>query len=224
MTARPPAGGIVRAGKADADPLSQVIADAFFPLAPCRWLIPDEAARRAILPAYFRLYVEHALADGIVHTTSARDAAALWLPLGPQPPGPPDGYHEHLAKITGRWADRFTAFDAELDAHHLTGTGHHHLAILAVRPGRQGHGTGTALLAAHHAVLDQEGITAYLEASGQDTRRFYLRHGYADYGSPICLHDGLLAGRHGDPPGQPPDAVRMYPMVRSPEGHAPGDG
>ena len=32
---------IVRADDADIEVLSQVIADAFFPLAPCRWLIPD---------------------------------------------------------------------------------------------------------------------------------------------------------------------------------------
>ena len=162
------------------------------------------------------MYVEHALADGIVHTTPARDAAALWIPLGPQPPEPPDGYHEHLAEITGPWAHRFTAFDAELDARHLTGTDHHHLAILAVRPDRQGHGTGTALLDAHHAHLDQEGITAYLEASDERTRRIYLRHGYADYGTPIHLHDGLLAGqsrRHARP--------AIGPCAHVPDGPAP---
>ena len=56
---------VVRAEEADLDVLSQVIAEAFFDLAPSRWLIPDLAARRQILPGYFRLYVEHALADGL---------------------------------------------------------------------------------------------------------------------------------------------------------------
>jgi hypothetical protein len=60
MTARcQPAGGaapgIVRAGEADIETLSQVIAEAFFPLAPSRWLIPDDAARRAIFPGFFRM-------------------------------------------------------------------------------------------------------------------------------------------------------------------------
>jgi GNAT superfamily N-acetyltransferase len=191
---------IIPAGEADIEILSQVIADAFFPLAPCQWLIPDETARWAIFPGYFRMYVEHALTDGLVHTTPARDAAALWLPLGPQPPQPPEGYHEHLAQITGPWAERFAAFDAELDAHHLTGTEHQHLAILAVRPARQGQGTGTALLNAHHAALDQEGVKAYLEASDERTRGIYLRHGYSDYGSPIHL----------------PAGPRMFPMTRPP--------
>jgi GNAT superfamily N-acetyltransferase len=191
---------IVRAGEADIGVLSQVIADAFFPLAPCRWLIGDQAARRAILPGYFAMHLQHAMADGLVHTTPARDAAALWLPAGPQPPQPPEGYHEHLAQITGPWAQRFAAFDAELDAHHLTGVAHHHLAILAVRPGRQGQGTGTALLNAHHAVLDGKNTVAYLEASDERTRRIYLHHSYADYGTPIQL------------PGGP----HMFPMTRRP--------
>ena len=75
-----------------------------------------------------------------------------------------------------------------------------HLAILAVRPDRQGQGTGTALLHAHHAILDTEGIVAYLEASDERTRGIYLRHGYADYGNPITLVGG----------------PSMYPMVRHP--------
>jgi GNAT superfamily N-acetyltransferase len=210
MTARRPRPGadhnIVRAGEADIEVLSQVIADAFFPLAPCQWLIPDETARRAILPGYFRMHVEHAMADGLVHTTPARDAAALWIPTGPQLPGPPDGYDELLAQITGPWAERFAAFDAELDAHHLTGTAHEHLAILAVRPGRQGQGTGTALLDARHAVLDQQGTTAYLEASDQRTRRIYLRHGYTD---------------HGNTSIQLPAGPRMFPMLRRPAPQEP---
>jgi GNAT superfamily N-acetyltransferase len=205
---------IIRASEADIEVLSQVIADAFFPLAPSQWLIGDQAARRGIFPGYFRMYVEHAMADGLVHTTPGRDAAALWLPLGPQLPAPPDGYDEHLAEITGPWVERFAVFDAELDAHHLTGAEHHHLAILAVRPGRQGQGTGTALLDAHHAVLDEQGMAAYLEASDERTRGIYLRHGYVDHGTPIQLPGGLPV--HGDDsrPGQPADGPRMYPMVR----------
>jgi GNAT superfamily N-acetyltransferase len=196
---------ITRADEADTGVLAQVIAEAFFPLAVCRWLIPDGAARRAAFPSYFQFYVEHAIADGLVETTPDRAAAALWIP-GTGPGTPPDSYTERLAAITGQHLGNFLAFDNELDRHHPAGTFHHHLAILAVRPDRQGQGIGTALLRAHHSVLENQGIPAYLEASDEHTRRIYLDHGYADRGSPIEFADG----------------VQMYPMWRAPTATQPG--
>jgi GNAT superfamily N-acetyltransferase len=202
-TGNPPASGrhqIVRASDADLSALSQVIAEAFLPLAVCRWLIPDPDARRAAFPGYFGLYAEHAHADGLVQTTPGRAAAALWIPAT-GPAEPPEDYPGRLAALTGPHLPNFQTFDQALDAHHPAGTFHHHLAILAVCPDRQGQGIGTALLAAHHAVLDEQGIPAYLEASDERTRALYLRHGYADRGSPIEFTD----------------KVRMYPMWREPQ-------
>jgi GNAT superfamily N-acetyltransferase len=190
---------IIRASDTDTSVLAGVIAEAFFPLAVCQWLIPDPDARRAAFPAYFRLYTKHALADGLAETTPSRDAAALWIP-GTGPGAPPDDYPQRLAALTGPHLPNFQTFDQALDAHHPAGVLHHHLAILAVRPDRQGQGIGTALLAAHHTVLDQQGIPAYLEASDERTRRLYLNHGYTDHGSPIDLAAG----------------VRMFPMWREP--------
>ncbi len=128
-------GEIIHAGPADLDILSQVIADAFHPLAPSRWLVGDPAERRRIFPGYFRLYVEHALAVGVVHTIADRSAVALWLPAG-DGAAQPAGYAERLADMTSPWTSRFTAFDAALEARHPVGPAHEHLALLAVRPGR----------------------------------------------------------------------------------------
>jgi hypothetical protein len=136
---------LARADETDVDALSQVIAEAFFDLPPSRWLVEDPAARRAIFPAYFRLYVEHAMAAGLVHTTPDRDAVALWLPAGPGAPGPPDGYSARLAALTGPLAGRFEAFDAALEAHHPAADGrgtpgrrHPHLARNLPRPAPPG--------------------------------------------------------------------------------------
>jgi GNAT superfamily N-acetyltransferase len=191
---------------ADADALSQLIADAFHDLAPSRWLVPDPDARREIFPGYFRIYVEHALAEGVVHTTPDRAAAALWLPVGIHPPAPALDYDARLHAATSPHTSRFRLFDQALDRHHPAGTPHHHLAILAVRPDRQGQGSGTALLRAHHAILDEAGMPAYLEASSRGSRRLYLTQGYADHGLPIHLAHGPL----------------LHPMWRDPQpGNAP---
>ncbi len=199
---------LVRAGEADADILSQVIAEAFFDLPPSRWLVEDPAARHAIFPGYFRLYVEHALACGLVHTTPDRDAVALWLPAGPGAPAPLEGYSARLAALTGPLTGRFESFDAALEAGHPAAVPHQHLAILAIRPGRQGQRTGTTMLIVRHATLDIDGTPAFLEASGPDSRRLYLRHGYADYGPRIDL------------PGGP----ALYPMWRQPRNPQDSEG
>jgi GNAT superfamily N-acetyltransferase len=96
-----------------------------------------------------------------------------------------------------------------MEEHH-PGPDHDWLAILAVAPAGQGRGTGSALLAARHAVLDRIGTAAYLEAGSSRARELYLRHGYADHGDPIEL------------PG--PQACRMYPMWRSPQPSAADAG
>jgi GNAT superfamily N-acetyltransferase len=191
---------IIPAQPADLTALSQLIADAFRDLPPSLWLLPDPADRARIFPGYFRLYLDHALAGGVIATTPGRDAVALWIPAGTGPPPPPPGYAARLAALTTPWTGRFTAFDTVLDQAHPAGTPHHHLAILAVRPGRQGQGLGSALLAGQHRLLDHAGLPAYLEASSSRSRGLYLRHGYADHGPPITL------------PGGPP----LYPMLRPP--------
>jgi GNAT superfamily N-acetyltransferase len=208
MTTPPPAPGhrVERAAASDAGALAQVIADAFFDLAVSRWLISDPGDRRAVFPGYFRIYVDHALAAGLVLTTPARDAAALWIPIGPNGPGEPEGYRARLAAVTGRHLARFEALDEQLARHHPVGTAHEHLAILAVRPGRQRLGTGTALLNARHAVLNQHGTPAYLEASDPAKRDIYRGHGYTDHGEPVQLPDGpqmLPMWRHPRHSGAP---------------------
>lgn len=194
---------VVRAGADDLDQLSHLIAEAFIDLPPSQWLISDETARRQILPQYFRLYLEHALAHGMIQTTPERTAAALWLPI-PGPPHPlPPGYLPRLTAVTWPWTDRFLSFDTTLDTHHPVGTPHRHLAILAVHPRCQGHGTGTALLNACHHELDHYGEPAYLEASSPRNRDLYLRHGYQPRpGAPFHL-----------PEGGPP----LWPMWREPQ-------
>jgi GNAT superfamily N-acetyltransferase len=196
---------VERADARDVEVLAQVIADAFFDLAVSSWLVPDPGTRRAIFPAYFRLHVEQALSDGLVLTTPDRDAAALWIPVRANGPGaPPDGYHERLATLTGAHLARFQALDDGFDRHHPVDVAHAHLAILAVRPDRQRHGIGTALLRVRHAILDREGIPAYLEASDPAKRDIYLEHGYVlRPDAPISLPDG---------------GPKLFPMWREPQG------
>ncbi|HZR51826.1 MAG TPA: GNAT family N-acetyltransferase [Streptosporangiaceae bacterium] len=202
MTGRPgTACPVIRAGHDDSEDLSQLIADALHDDEVSRWLLPSPVIRRRIFPDYFALLVRRAMTGGLVYTTPGRTGVALWLPAGEHPSADPGAQSDQLAEITGPWAGQFRVFDTVLARHHPAGRAHHHLAILAVRPGQQGRGTGTALLAAHHTWLDQHGTPAYLEASSTRTRDLYQRHGYEPRpDSPISL----------------PDGPRMWPMWREP--------
>jgi GNAT superfamily N-acetyltransferase len=203
VTAARPAPSVVRAGPADPEVLSDLVATAFHDLAPSRWLIADPEARSAILPGYFRLLIAYALVNGVAHTIPSRDAVALWLPAGPGAPSPPTGHRERLAAATAPWTGRFAVFDQILEDHHPAGPPHQYLAILAVHPGRQGQGIGTALLEARHHDLDSDGVPAYLEASSPRARDLYQRHGYTTRpDAPFRL-----------PGGGPP----LWPMWREPQ-------
>lgn len=171
----------------DAAAVANLIAEAFHPLPPAVWLVPDPATRSALLAGQFTILAEHAIAYGLVHQTAGGDAVAVWFPRVEPAPEPVD-YARRLEAACGSAVARFQALDALLEDNHPTEP-HHHLAFLAVRPGRQGRGLGTALLDHHHAWLDSRSVPAYLEASSERNLHFYRRHGYRE-GAPMRLPDG----------------------------------
>ena len=75
---------------------------------------------------------------------------------------------------------------------------HWYLYMLAVEPGRQGAGVGSALLAAGLARVDADALPAYLEATSERNRALYARAGFE------------RAGRLRYPLGGPP----LFPMLR----------
>jgi GNAT superfamily N-acetyltransferase len=195
---------IVTATDQDAKYVAGLIATAFEPLEAARWQIGDDDLRRALFPGMFMEYVEHAFAEGSVEITTDLSAAALWLvETGEDRPAPPPPAGR-LATALGPWAENVHAFDLALHAVEPTGTPFEKLSVLAVRPGRQGHGLGSALLAYHLAGLDRRLVPAYLEASNKASRELYLRFGFNDLGGPITLSDD----------------VSLYPMWREPGGVA----
>jgi len=202
---------IIDAASGHLDDLADVIGDAFASLDVSRYLIPDDTARRDILTRHLGLLVKHAELYGRVLTDSDLNSVAVWLPGGSANAVPdiPD-YDQIRAQACGPHTERMSWFEALMVQHHPTGPQHWHLALLAVRPRRQGDGLGSALLRHQHEWLDDRRLPAYLEASSPRSRALYLRHGYLQIGP-----ESYPIGRDGSGP-------RMFPLWRvagAPERH-----
>lgn len=193
---------IVPATSADTVLVAGVIAAAFHDLEAARWQIPDEQLRRAVFPAMFEDYVRHALDFGSVELTADMTGAAVWTVETGSPKPAPQQPSGRLASALGGAVENVHVFDLALHEREPVGTPFEKLALLAVRPGCQSQGLGSALLAYHLAGLDRRLRPAYLEASSNRSRDLYEHFGFRDHGEPIKLPRGPL----------------MYPMWREPRG------
>ena len=188
------------AGLAHTDQASRTLADAFANDPIFSWCIPNPARRAQILPGLFELFAEAVLPQGASELSAGGDAVALWVPAGYTPIAPENGeeFGEAVAGLVGPDMERTGAIMAMLDEHHPTEP-HQFLWFLGVRRAVQGRGLGSALLASTLQRCDRDGTAAYLDATSEDNRRLYERHGFV-----------VTAERSAD--GSPP----MWAMWRDP--------
>jgi ribosomal protein S18 acetylase RimI-like enzyme len=184
------AGEVARLG------IGAFISESFDHLEADHFLVPDEARRTEVMGRYFGMLAESA-AGGAgevlrIVDDGATAACAVWFDRTRE--GEPwDEYEQLLAEVAGVHLPRFQQLDEAFDALHPHEP-HWHLAFLAVRPDRWGHGLGTTLLDHTHARLDASGTAAYLEATNEDNARLYRKHGYAEM-TPAIIEVGPVKFR-----------------------------
>ena len=166
----------------DRDRLTEIggqIARSFDHLDANRYLIPDPERRLDAMSEFFAVLTEHAGNGGgrVLQTGDGR-AVAVWFDRTIEPTEPED-YANRIEKAADSYAERFAELDEAFEALHPPEP-HWHLAFLAVDPGYQSHGLGTALMRHTHQWLDENGLPAYLEATNADNQRVYRRNGYVD--------------------------------------------
>jgi GNAT superfamily N-acetyltransferase len=172
------------------------IARSFDHLDANRYLVPDPEQRLDAMAEFFAVLTEHAgNGGGRVFETGDRRAVAVWFDRTVEPTEPED-YAKRIEKAAGSYAERFAELDEVFEAVHPTEP-HWHLAFLAVDPGFQSHGLGSALMEHTHKWLDQNGLPAYLEATNADNQRVYRRHNYADM-APADIVIGEPQNNSGD--------------------------
>lgn len=200
-----------KARPVDRPALATTMAEAFLGDPVFRWCTPDDRRRRRLLPAFFALAAQAFAAhdetwctgDTLEDGTAGDDVvgAAIWAPAGVEPMSDADGeaFAARCTELAGPDAGRWSDVIALLDDNHPHHADHDYLWLLAVRPARQGHGHGGALLRAVLDRADRDGTPAYLEATSPDNRRLYQRHGFEVVGELAVA-------------GSPP----LWPMWREP--------
>jgi ribosomal protein S18 acetylase RimI-like enzyme len=172
-----------RAGIEDADTVTEILATSFVTDPISAWIFPvgdEERARRH--PRFFRPFVDLALAEGQVYTTSDDAGVALWLNVDvtAPPAGGDDGaaFSQRVLEACGEFGKQFQILDEMFSAHHPSVEPHAYLMFVGVHPDRQNEGVGTALLCDRFLELDGNRTPTYLEASSLGNRRLYTRLGF----------------------------------------------
>ena len=143
------------------------------------YVFPDPAKRRRHSRWFFDLHTRRSTATGMAWRTPGA-GAALW--------DPPNGWRTSLredlwvalrsVRGTGlRHGQQVAEGLLEIEKRHPRDE-HLYLAVLGLRPERQGQGLGGALLGPGLAHADQHRLACYLESSNPRNVPFYERHGF----------------------------------------------
>ncbi len=163
----------------DFDPLSEVLARAFYDDPVTSWFYPDAARRMRHSRRFFSIRLRQLAGHGLIFTTSDRAGAALWAP--------PGRWREDLREslrmlpmlpVLLPRIVRSTRAVREIERRHPAGP-HYYLSVLGTDPAQQGGGVGSALLTAMLDRCDETQTAAYLESSKESNVDFYAHHGFA---------------------------------------------
>jgi GNAT superfamily N-acetyltransferase len=172
---------IRKATSPDVPRLAKALASAFQADPVITWVFPEEARRRAVLPAFMEFRLRKlALPHDEIWMTAGGAAAAVWIP----PPGtgqmslsqrlrllPP------LVRFLGLRTPTVLGGLNRMEERHPHNPPHWYLFILGTDPAAQGQGLGSALLSDMLARVDANGMPAYLESSNERNIALYGRHG-----------------------------------------------
>ncbi len=144
------------------------------------FMIPDAAARRRILPRFFKLVVAEDLLAGSVQRSAADEVVSLWRAPGRHKDVPLGTIRTNLSfvAILGFNLGRGMRIGEAMARHHPAGA-HHYLRYLGVNPSDQGKGWGGEALRAGIARANADGLPIYLETAKESNVSLYLKFGFA---------------------------------------------
>jgi GNAT superfamily N-acetyltransferase len=171
---------VTKTTSTDMSAIAAVLADAFLDDPVGQWLAPDTATRVATLTAFFELEVgSFTLPHGEVRHAGSF-GAALWVPPGRWqiPPLLVARNLPRMGRIFGRRTPLILRGLSRIEHVHPREP-HWYLPFVGVATEHQGRGIGSALLTSVLDQCDRDALPAYLEATCEQNRALYARHGFA---------------------------------------------
>ena len=190
---------------------SRSLAAAFFDDPTSRFILPREDARDRWLRLLHQATLRNVLPEGHVTAISGDDVAGVIGAVPPERyPMPTTRFLRHLLPLLLRLPSGGISLGRALrglqaqwmiDRMHIKEP-HWYVAVLGVRPDRQGEGLGSALLDLTLSWADRDRVPTYLETSNEHNLTFYGRFGFE------------VAREVSIPGGGPP----VWTMLRQPVG------
>ncbi|MGY1680516.1 GNAT family N-acetyltransferase [Geodermatophilus sp. SYSU D01176] len=190
MTAsEPPARPATRA---DRSHVVHVLADAFADDPVFEHMLPHGIRRREErIRRLFGMDVRRSTRLGGAWISSDGAAAAVWYPPGTWRPSSWEALWQTptAIRVFGAQAAVASRVLSVMQEHHPQRP-HWYLYYLGTESRRRGAGIGAAVMRPVLARCDGERLPAYLEATSERNRSFYLRHGFVDVETLVLPDDG----------------------------------
>jgi predicted GNAT family N-acyltransferase len=189
---------------ADADEATAILSDGFRDDPVMVWLYGDNVT--AALPVMFDFMLGEALIP-VGATYLSDQSCSVWTPPGQDPWSKSD---ELGARFMATMTDALPAHAMErlmvlgdvTDRVHPQEP-HWYLGLLATRTRAQGSGAGSRMLERTLALVDEDGMAAYLESTNPRNVPFYERHGFVVTGEEVLPDGPRLTCMRRPPASQP---------------------
>jgi GNAT superfamily N-acetyltransferase len=173
-TTSPARARVRKATRADLAHVTDTLALAFYDDPVLMWIVDDGPRREQLLPRFFGAIAGSYLAYDETYAGDEDVSAAVWAPPGAEDDA---DLPAALGESVEEYAPRLSVVLGLMEATHPLEP-LYYLFLLGTRPGWQGRGLGSALMAPVLETCDRDGMPAYLEATSRRNKHFYLRYGY----------------------------------------------
>jgi len=204
----PPLNGAIRMPVSQAQCLESVLSRAFQNDPGATYVLPDEAARRGVLPWFFRsVAIRASQFCGEIYTTKHVDGGALWICPGRMSVFAQIARAEMQAtpfNLEPSSFRRWTSLRTHLEGVHqqLAEGPHWYLLALGVEPSKEVKGISGVLIEPVLSRADSDGLPCYVETFDETLLPFYEEWGFQ------------IAGAGQIPKGGP----NFWALVRAPIG------